>query len=85
MLGNRPQWLAWRLRLPSICWAAGIRFSLAGPVSGWLDPDAMFGDLLFPLVSLCVGLILFGAASAPVRRTGRRRWHARSLLSVECS
>jgi NhaP-type Na+/H+ or K+/H+ antiporter len=52
------QWLAWRLRLPAILFLliAGI---LAGPVLGWLDPQALFGDLLFPLVSMAVALILF--------------------------
>ena len=52
------QWLAWRLRLPAILFLliAGI---LAGPVLGWLDPQALFGSLLFPLVSMAVALILF--------------------------
>ena len=52
------QWLAWRLRVPAILFLllAGI---VMGPVAGWLDPDALFGDLLFPLVSLSVAVILF--------------------------
>ncbi|MBM7059930.1 sodium:proton antiporter [Pseudomonas sp. UL073] len=52
------QWLAWRLRLPAILFLllSGI---LAGPILGWLDPQALFGQLLFPLVSLSVALILF--------------------------
>ena len=52
------QWLAWRLRLPAILFLllTGI---LVGPVTGWLDPTRLFGDLLFPLVSLAVALILF--------------------------
>ncbi|MDH4870653.1 sodium:proton antiporter [Pseudomonas sp. BN515] len=52
------QWLAWRLRLPAILFLllAGI---LAGPVTGLLDPQALFGPLLFPLISLSVALILF--------------------------
>jgi NhaP-type Na+/H+ or K+/H+ antiporter len=52
------QWLAWRLRLPAILFLliAGI---LAGPILGLLDPQALFGDLLFPLVSISVALILF--------------------------
>lgn len=52
------QWLGWRLKLPAIVFllSAGM---IAGPVSGWLDPDAVFGDLLFPLISLCVAVILF--------------------------
>ena len=52
------QWLAWRLKLPAILFLllAGI---LIGPVLGWLDPQALFGPLLMPLVSLAVALILF--------------------------
>lgn len=52
------QWLAWRLRLPAILFLllAGVA---AGPLLGWLDPDALLGPLLFPLVSLAVAVILF--------------------------
>ena len=57
-LGLVCQWVAWRLRLPAILFLllAGI---LSGPVVGWLDPDALFGDMLFPIVSLSVAVILF--------------------------
>jgi len=52
------QWLAWRIRLPAILFLllAGIG---AGPVAGWLQPAALFGDLLFPFISLGVAVILF--------------------------
>ncbi len=52
------QWFAWRLRLPAILFLlfAGI---LAGPVLGWLDPDQVFGELLTPIVSVAVAVILF--------------------------
>ena len=52
------QWLAWWVKLPAILFLllAGI---LAGPVSGWINPDVLFGDLLFPIVSLSVAVILF--------------------------
>lgn len=55
------QWVAWRVRLPAILFLllAGI---IAGPVTGVLDPDALFGSLLFPLVSLSVAVILFEGA-----------------------
>lgn len=52
------QWVAWRVRLPAILFLL-IFGMLAGPVTGLLDPDAMFGDLLFPLISLAVAVILF--------------------------
>ena len=52
------QWLAWRLRVPAILFllAGGI---LVGPVLGFLSPEEVFGDLLFPLISLAVAIILF--------------------------
>lgn len=52
------QWLAWRLKLPPLLFLllAGL---IAGPVTGWLAPEQLFGDLFFPLVSLSVAVILF--------------------------
>ncbi|NVD36966.1 cation:proton antiporter [Marinobacter lutaoensis] len=52
------QWLAWRVRMPAILFllAGGIA---AGPMLGFLDPATVFGDLLFPVVSLAVAIILF--------------------------
>ncbi|QKX18835.1 sodium:proton antiporter [Microbulbifer sp. YPW1] len=55
------QYLAFMLKLPAILplLLAGI---VLGPMTGVLDPDALFGDLLFPLVSLAVAIILFEGA-----------------------
>lgn len=52
------QWLAWRVKLPAILFllASGL---LIGPVTQQFNPDALFGDLLFPLISLAVAIILF--------------------------
>ena len=57
-LGVAAQWVAWRLRLPAIVLlaTAGV---LAGPVFGLIDPSEEFGDLLQPIISLCVAIILF--------------------------
>ncbi|HET6631444.1 MAG TPA: sodium:proton antiporter [Rhodanobacteraceae bacterium] len=57
-IGFAAQWLAWRVRLPAILFLllAGL---LLGPATGVLDPNTMFGDLLFPIVSLSVAVILF--------------------------
>jgi NhaP-type Na+/H+ or K+/H+ antiporter len=56
--GIGAQWLAQLLRLPSIVFmlAAGV---VVGPWLGWVDPDALLGPLLPPLVSLAVAIILF--------------------------
>lgn len=51
-------WLAEKARIPSILALLTVGV-LAGPVFGWLDPDALLGDLVAPLVSLAVGVILF--------------------------
>ncbi len=58
LLGIACQWLAWRVKLPAILFLlmAGI---VAGPISGWLKPDQAFGELLFPIISLSVAIILF--------------------------
>ncbi|MBB5211994.1 cation:proton antiporter [Microbulbifer hydrolyticus] len=55
------QYLAFMLKLPAILplLLAGLAL---GPLTGVLDPDALFGDLLFPLVSLAVAIILFEGA-----------------------
>ena len=58
LLGIAASWLAWRLRLPSILLLLLFGF-LAGPVTGFIDPKAMLGDLLLPIVSLAVAIILF--------------------------
>ncbi|MBU0617686.1 MAG: cation:proton antiporter, partial [Planctomycetes bacterium] len=58
VLGIGAQLLAARLRLPSILVLLIFGF-IAGPVTGFLEPDDLFGKLLFPLVSVCVALILY--------------------------
>ena len=58
LLAGIAQWVAWWMRLPAILFL--LLFGLlAGPVTGWLNPDALFGDLLFPIISLSVAVILF--------------------------
>jgi NhaP-type Na+/H+ or K+/H+ antiporter len=58
VFGVGAQWLAWRLRLPAILLLLGLGF-LAGPVAGFINPDELLGDLLLPVVSVSVALILF--------------------------
>ncbi len=58
-LGVGGQWLANRLRIPGVLLllTAGI---LVGPVFGVVHPEDDFGvDVLFPVVSLAVGLLLY--------------------------
>ncbi len=78
LLGILAQWIGWRIRLPSILvlLVFGI---LAGPVFGLLHIDAIFGELLFPVVSFSVALILFeGGLSlrlSELREVGRIVWN----------
>lgn len=67
ILGVLAQWLAWRLRLPSILLLLIVGL-VAGPVTGMLSPEAVLGELLFPLVSLAVAYILYeGGLSLSVK------------------
>ncbi|MDC0358521.1 cation:proton antiporter [Oligoflexia bacterium] len=81
-LGVAAQWLAWRFRFPSILLLLVLGF-IAGPVTGLLKPDEVFGDLLSPLVSLSVGLILFeGGLSLRLAEVPGVRRAIFSLISV---
>lgn len=74
VLAVAAQWVAARLRVPSILLLLIAGF-LVGPVLEILDPDALFGELLPPAVSLAVGLILFeGGMSLRLREmAGQQR------------
>jgi NhaP-type Na+/H+ or K+/H+ antiporter len=58
VLGIGAQWVAWRVGLPSILLLLICGF-IAGPASGFINPDKLFGHLLLPLVSVSVAVILF--------------------------
>ncbi|MCF8224316.1 MAG: cation:proton antiporter [Bacteroidales bacterium] len=58
LLGFTAQWLAWRIKVPSILFL--LLFGIvAGPVAGYLKPDQLLGDVLIPFVSISVAIILF--------------------------
>lgn len=58
VLGVGAQWIAWRLRLPAIVLLlmAGL---VAGPGTGFLNPQEDFGELFRPVVAIAVAIILF--------------------------
>lgn len=58
LIGISCEWLADRMGIPSILVLLAGGF-LAGPVTGFLSPDKLFGDFLFPIVSLSMAIILF--------------------------
>ena len=61
VLGSLAQWFSWWVKLPSILFLLLLGF-IVGPITGYLNPDEVFGDLLFPIVSLAVSVILFEGA-----------------------
>lgn len=82
ILSLASQWLAWRLRVPAILFllASGI---VLGPVTGFLSPDALFGGLLFPFISLAVAVILFeGALTLNIEEIKGHGKVVRNLVSV---
>ena len=58
LFGMIAQWMAWRLHLPAILLLLVLGI-IAGPVSGLVDTQKLFGNLLFPFVSLSVSIILW--------------------------
>ena len=58
-MGSVAQWFSWRVRLPAILPLLIIGFFI-GPVFGLIDPSGLVSaGVLFPMVGLAVGLILF--------------------------
>lgn len=57
-LGVGAQWLAWRLQWPAIVLLCAFGV-LAGPVAGWVVPSRDLGELVEPVIKLCVAVILF--------------------------
>ena len=68
------QILGWRLRVPAIVFLLAFGL-LAGPVTDLVHPDDVFGDALFPTVSIAVAIILFEGSLAMgvagIRTAGR--------------
>ncbi len=80
--GMAAQWLAWRVQIPSII-ALLLTGLLLGPVTGIVDPDALLGAALFPLVSLAVALILFeGGLDLPPRELRNTGTVVRRLITI---
>lgn len=88
VLGIGAQWFAWRLKLPAILMLLGFGF-LAGPVpeavwgEPWLDPDGLFGKMLFPIISLSVAVILFeGGLTLKLSELRKIGGAVRNLVSI---
>jgi NhaP-type Na+/H+ or K+/H+ antiporter len=83
VLGFAARWIAWRLHMPSI-----LLLLIAGLAAGnagfhLLDPDALFGNLLAPFVSVSVAIILFeGGLSLDLRELREIGGVVRNLVSI---
>ncbi|RMG17102.1 MAG: hypothetical protein D6731_04685 [Planctomycetota bacterium] len=82
------QWIAWRTRMPSIllllvcglCAGPGAEALLG---ENLIQPDRVFGDLLRPLTSVSVGLILYeGGLSLRLREIAEAKAVVRNLVTV---
>ncbi len=82
VLGIVAQWLAWRIHFPSILLLLLTGFA-AGPATGLVNPDALFGELLFTIVSMSVGIILFeGGLNLRLSELRETKSVVRNLVSV---
>ncbi|MDB6176523.1 sodium:proton antiporter [Paracoccus sp. Z330] len=80
--GVGAQWLAWRFRLPAIVLmlAAGL---FLGPVTGIFVPSRDIGDLVAPMISLAVAVILFeGGLTLSVKKLADARPGVRRLVYI---
>lgn len=76
------QWIAWRVRLPAILFLLLTGIAI-GPVFGLLQPDELLGDLLLPIVSIAVAIILFeGSLTLKFSEIRGRGAVVRNLVSV---
>lgn len=58
VLGVSAQWLAWRFKAPSILIL--LLFGLiAGPITGFINPSLLLGDMMYPIVSILVSIVIF--------------------------
>ncbi|WP_144094779.1 cation:proton antiporter [Croceicoccus sediminis] len=77
VLGIGAQWVAWRTGWPAIVLMLAAGF-IAGPITGIMDPHHAFGELLEPMISIGVAIILFeGGLSLDfreLRKTGSAVW-----------
>jgi NhaP-type Na+/H+ or K+/H+ antiporter len=82
VLGIGAQWLAWRISLPSILLLLIFGF-IAGPATGLINPNQLFGNLLLPLVYVAVAIILFeGGLSLKFSEVRELKAVIRNLVTV---
>ncbi len=81
-LGALAQWIAWRLKFPSIAFLLLFGF-MAGPIGNFINPDDLFGKTFIPIVSLSVAFILFeGALSLKFSEVADTKKVVRNLVTI---
>jgi NhaP-type Na+/H+ or K+/H+ antiporter len=84
VLGIAAQWLAWRMRVPSI-FVLLLTGLLLGPGFRIVDPDRLLGPLLLPVVSISVAVILFeGGLNLRLSELQDTAKVVRNLVTVGC-
>ena len=82
VLGVGAQWLAWRVKIPSILLLLLLGF-VAGPITGIIAPSSLHGDWLFAFVSLAIGIILFeGGLSLQISELAEVGRTVRNLITT---
>ncbi|MEZ5814690.1 MAG: sodium:proton antiporter [Alphaproteobacteria bacterium] len=76
------QWMGWKFKTPAIVFLL-IGGFLAGPVLNVVRPEMLLGDLLNPVISLAVGIILFeGALSLNFKEIRHARASIRQIIII---
>jgi NhaP-type Na+/H+ or K+/H+ antiporter len=76
------QWFAWWVKLPAIVFLL-ISGIILGPLTGFLNPEQLFGDLFFPVVTLSVAIILFeGSLTLKFEEIRGLQKVVRNMLSI---
>ena len=58
ILGVTAKWIAYRIKAPTILLL--LLFGVvAGPITGFLNPNLLLGDLMYPLISILVSIVIF--------------------------
>lgn len=80
--GVSAQWLAWRFNLPAIVLMLAAGLAL-GPVTGLFVPERDLGDVVQPMISLAVAVILFeGGLTLSFKKLADARPAVRRLVYV---
>lgn len=81
-IGIFAQWISWQFKIPSILLLLIFGF-IIGPFTGFLNPDEVFGELLFPLISFSVAIILFeGGLSLKINELKSIFGIVRNLITI---